>query len=91
MNSIQLIHRCISLSLRREMSINSREFREIFIEKNCYYDGKYREDREKSDAERTGLEEGQDLGASGDTKTRTNRIYRNSTVDSNERSNHESS
>jgi len=37
------------------------------------------------------MEEGQDFGASGDTKIRTNRIYRESTVDSCEQSNHESS
>lgn len=41
----------------------------------------YREDREKYDGKRTSGEKGQDLGASGDTKTRTNRIYRESTVD----------
>lgn len=54
---------------------------QILIEKNRYYDGNYREDREKSDAKRTSMEEGQDLGASEDTKIRTNRIYRESTVD----------
>lgn len=37
------------------------------------------------------MEESQDLGASGDTKTRTNRIYREPTMDSYGRSNHESS
>lgn len=62
----------------------------IFIERNRYYDGNYKEDREKLDAKRTSMEKDQDLGASGGTKTRTNRIYRESTVDSYERSNHES-
>lgn len=52
-------------------------------------DGNY---KTEGDLTRKGLvEEGQDLGASGGMKTRTNRIYRESTVDSYEPSNHESS
>ncbi|KYN18259.1 hypothetical protein ALC57_09365 [Trachymyrmex cornetzi] len=75
----QLIHVYISLSLRREVSISPRDFgvwSRISIKRNCHYDGKYRETTEGSlIRERPIWKRGQDLGASGGTKTWTNREF----------------
>lgn len=54
----------------------SRSVPNPYWEKSLPWWDLQRRDREKPDAGRTSMEEGQDLGASGGTKTRANRIYR---------------